>query len=73
MMSILIMEKCMAAAIWKLVTSANLWSMANHFRKSTAGLTVQEVCSVIQRVLATQFLCLTNLKEVIIGLPSWAF
>lgn len=69
------LEKQVAIAVMKLATPISLFYIANQFTvgKSTAGKTIQEVCMVIQNVLANHFICLINLKKVVTNFHCMGF
>lgn len=67
-------EKCIATAIWKLTTPDSLWSIVNHFgiSKPTAGEAVR-VYLAIQRVMASNIICLADPQKVVDRFASLSF
>ncbi|KYO18985.1 LEG1-like protein [Alligator mississippiensis] len=59
-------EKYVTITILKLANAGSLCHVGNHFSvdKSTATEAIQEVCLVIQDILANHFICLINLQGV---------
>ncbi|KYO33037.1 hypothetical protein Y1Q_0011344 [Alligator mississippiensis] len=71
----LTLEKQVAIAILKLVTLSNLCCVTNQFHviKSMAKEAIQELCLIMQNVLANCFFHLINLQEMVAGFCFMGF